>query len=52
MKLALGTVQFGLDYGISNTDGITSFGEVRSILDYSFQQSVSMVDTAPLYGKS
>jgi aryl-alcohol dehydrogenase-like predicted oxidoreductase len=49
-KLALGTVQFGLDYGVSNTQGRTPEAEVREILDYAFRHGVSMLDTAPLYG--
>ncbi|MCI5157192.1 MAG: aryl-alcohol dehydrogenase [Candidatus Electrothrix sp. AUS1_2] len=51
-KLALGTVQFGLDYGISNTQGRTPEAEVRAILDYAFNHGVNMLDTAPLYGNS
>lgn len=51
-KLALGTVQFGLDYGVSNTQGRTPEAEVRKILDYAFSHSVNMLDTAPLYGNS
>lgn len=52
MKLALGTVQFGLDYGISNTSGITSAKEVERILEYANHHGVSLLDTAPLYGNS
>ena len=39
MKIALGTVQWGLDYGISNSSGIPSDEEINSILlmdDYIF----------------
>ena len=32
MRLALGTVQFGLDYGISNLDGQVSDGELDAII--------------------
>jgi hypothetical protein len=32
MKVGLGTVQFGMNYGISNTDGRTPIPEVKKIL--------------------
>ena len=31
-KLALGTAQFGFDYGISNIKGQTNFSEIKKIL--------------------
>ena len=31
-QLALGTVQFGLDYGISNSAGIVGLDEVSQVL--------------------
>ena len=34
-KLALGTVQFGLNYGISNSVGQVSEREVTSILNFA-----------------
>jgi aryl-alcohol dehydrogenase-like predicted oxidoreductase len=52
MKLALGTVQFGSDYGISNLDGKTSQSEVDRILDIARAASVTLLDTAPAYGDS
>ncbi len=35
-KMILGTVQFGIDYGISNTIGKTHSLEVKEILQYEF----------------
>ena len=32
MKIGIGAAQFGLDYGVSNTDGITPIAEVGKIL--------------------
>ena len=32
MKIGLGTVQFGQNYGVSNKQGITTEDEVREIL--------------------
>ena len=52
MKLGLGTVQFGLDYGISNPDGRTVEGEVAEILDMAARRGLRVLDTAPLYGTS
>lgn len=51
-KLALGTVQFGTDYGISNHKGKVPFDEVKKILDFALSQGVNMLDTAYLYGNS
>lgn len=52
MKIALGTVQFGLNYGISNQEGQTSPDEVSKILDVAREYCVSVIDTAALYGNS
>jgi aryl-alcohol dehydrogenase-like predicted oxidoreductase len=51
-RIALGTAQFGLDYGISNFDGKVSEKEVAAILTLTNEQSVSVVDTASVYGES
>ncbi|MFT8321442.1 MAG: aldo/keto reductase [Bacillus sp. (in: firmicutes)] len=51
MKLALGTVQFGIDYGVTNKFGKTSSEEVAKILDYA-KGKISVIDTAPSYGTS
>ena len=52
MKLALGTVQFGLDYGVTNHDGQVAIGEVKNILDYAKDKGIDTLDTAPSYGNS
>ena len=52
MKLGIGTAQFGLDYGISNTSGKTSLKEVRSILKIAKENGVDVLDTAYSYGDS
>lgn len=51
-KIALGTVQFGLDYGISNLNGKTSSKEVSKILDYAKKYGIDTLDTASAYGES
>lgn len=51
-KIVLGTVQFGMDYGINNSQGKVSQKEVYSILDFAYQNQINMLDTAPSYGDS
>lgn len=51
-KIALGGVQFGLNYGISNTGGITPIGEVRDIISTALRNKINYVDTAFAYGVS
>lgn len=51
-KIGLGSVQFGLPYGISNTTGQTSDSEVSKILDLAFKYGMSTIDTAASYGTS
>ena len=52
MKLALGTVQFGLDYGVTNQDGQVTIEEVESILDFAKVNGIDTLDTASRYGNS
>lgn len=52
MKVGLGTVQFGIDYGISNVIGQTTVSEVKKILAFGSRHQVKMLDTAALYGGS
>jgi aryl-alcohol dehydrogenase-like predicted oxidoreductase len=49
-KIALGSVQFGLDYGISNNTGRTPGHEVKKILDYASASGIDTIDTAEAYG--
>ena len=51
-KLAIGTVQFGTNYGIANKTGKVSTKEVDSILDFAWQRGVDTLDTAIVYGES
>jgi len=52
VKLILGTVQFGLAYGVSNTDGKTEESQVLKILDYARNNGINTLDTAGGYGDS
>lgn len=51
-KLALGSVQFGVDYGVSSTAGQVRFEEVKRILGYAYSKNINVLDTAPAYGNS
>ena len=51
-QLALGTAQFGLDYGITNLDGQVSPAEADAMLAAAWQGGVRMLDTAQAYGSS
>lgn len=51
-RLGLGTVQFGQDYGISNTSGQTTREEARVVLDLAGRAGVPLLDTAAHYGAS
>ena len=51
-KIALGTVQFGIDYGINSESGPVQPKEVRRILNYARSQNIDLLDTAPVYGNS
>ena len=52
MRLALGTVQFGLDYGIANAAGQVAPEEVARILTLAQQLGIDTLDTAINYGHS
>jgi aryl-alcohol dehydrogenase-like predicted oxidoreductase len=51
-KIALGTVQFGLNYGITNHSGQVAIDEVKGILDYAKTNNIDTLDTAAIYGNS
>jgi aryl-alcohol dehydrogenase-like predicted oxidoreductase len=50
--LTLGTVQFGLPYGIANRTGQPPYGEVLAILEAAYAGGVRSLDTAAVYGTS
>ncbi len=52
MEIMLGTVQFGLNYGISNTLGKVSDLELSKILKVSEENNINFLDTASMYGDS
>jgi aryl-alcohol dehydrogenase-like predicted oxidoreductase len=50
LQLALGTVQFGMAYGITGSKQIPPDDDVRKILGLAFERGVKTLDTAPAYG--
>jgi aryl-alcohol dehydrogenase-like predicted oxidoreductase len=51
-RLALGTVQFGLPYGIANQSGQVARSEVKAMLQLVAANGVDLLDTAIAYGAS
>lgn len=51
-KLILGTVQFGLPYGINNQNGLLTEEEVYEILHRAKVLGIKTLDTAAAYGKA
>jgi aryl-alcohol dehydrogenase-like predicted oxidoreductase len=52
MKIGLGTVQFGLDYGVTNPSGMVPRAECASILEAASAGGIRILDTAAAYGES
>ena len=52
MKIALGSVQFGIQYGINNQTGIPSDEQVNEILDVAEVNDIRLIDTASAYGNA
>lgn len=52
MKIGLGTVQFGLNYGINNLNGRPNSDSIRTILDLAEENGIDVLDTAADYGDS
>jgi aryl-alcohol dehydrogenase-like predicted oxidoreductase len=52
MKLALGTAQFGLQYGIANSNIKLSLDDIYKILETAKNNGIDTLDTAFQYGES
>jgi aryl-alcohol dehydrogenase-like predicted oxidoreductase len=52
MRLCLGTVQFGLPYGVANASGQVTAAEVQAILRLARDSRIDTLDTAIAYGDS
>jgi aryl-alcohol dehydrogenase-like predicted oxidoreductase len=51
-RLALGTAQFGQDYGVANRSGQVSFDQIKESLHIAALHGVNTLDTAITYGNS
>jgi aryl-alcohol dehydrogenase-like predicted oxidoreductase len=51
-KLALGTAQFGLNYGINNSNGQIKMSDIQEILAFANSANLEILDTAFSYGNS
>ena len=51
-KLSIGTVQFGMQYGVANNLKKTDVRHVVKILDTAHKEGINALDTAPIYGNS
>jgi aryl-alcohol dehydrogenase-like predicted oxidoreductase len=51
-KIVLGTVQFGLNYGINNSIGMPSITEMSEIFKMANVAGINMLDTAHVYGNA
>lgn len=51
-SIALGTAQFGLDYGVANQQGKVSTEEARKIVSHALLSGINTIDTAIAYGDS
>ena len=51
-RMMLGTVQFGLDYGIANSSGKPSYESAREIIKAACDSGINTLDTAAAYGTS
>ena len=52
MRLALGTVQFGLPYGVANQSGQVTRSAAKIMLDLAAASGIDILDTAIAYGES
>lgn len=52
LKLALGTAQFGLDYGVANKKGQVSRATAKEMLELARFSGIDTLDTAIAYGES
>ena len=51
-KFILGTVQMGVNYGVNNTTGKISLKESHAILEYAFDNGITILDSAEAYGNA
>ena len=50
--MTLGSVQFGVDYGITNENGMVSESQSIAIIRHAITEGIQYIDTAATYGNS
>lgn len=51
-NIILGTVQFGLDYGVNNNSGPLKESDIYCLLDTAYDKGIRTLDTAEAYGNA
>ncbi len=51
-KLALGTAQFTMSYGVANRRNFIPLDELYLILEEAYRNNIRLIDTSPLYGNT
>ncbi len=51
-RIGLGTVQFGIDYGINNATGQVKYQDILEILSLASEKGINFIDTSRYYGSS
>lgn len=52
IRFALGTAQFGQQYGVCNRDGMVSAEQAEPLVDFALRNGIVTFDTAAIYGDS
>ena len=52
MKISVGTVQFGINYGVANKTGQVAISEIEHIITLCRDHGIDTLDTAAAYGDS
>ena len=51
-QFIIGTAQFGMNYGIANSNGQPSESTIREIIERAMESEIFYYDTAIAYGNS
>lgn len=52
MRIGIGTVHFGMEYGLPGDGRRSGWEEVRALLELAEARDVRVLDTAPIYGEA
>jgi len=51
-RMGIGTVQFGMNYGVNNSGGQTSMADIATVFEKCRERGITFVDTSRCYGSS